>query len=320
MIDLTSIEYHHARQAVTRYDDDLLRDPNVWGVGVGSKKKGGADTGEAALIVLVARKLPRSAVPESALLPQLLDIGGGRLVPVDVVEAGPFYQQANTARIRPAQPGTSLGNVRITAGTFGAVVVDANTGKEAILSNNHVLADNNQAPLGSDVVQPGPADGGRAPVDTIATLTRFVEIVTENRGFNVVDAAIATPPDPALLSNVPLDGVPAPSKSFPGVGLLWGGDGVSRSNWSPLRIVLTTLQVNLPPGGELRDPAPGLRLQKTGRTTGRTAGKIQEINATLRVYIPALGGVAVFKDQFTTDAMSQGGDSGSVGVTEKPQS
>lgn len=319
MIDLASIEYHHARQAVQKFDDFLLRDPNCWGVGVGAKHSGGAETDTIAVVVMVARKLPRNKVPMSALLPQVLDIGGGRLVPVDVVQAGPFYQQVNTARIRPAQPGTSLGNVRITAGTYGAMVVDTSTGKNVILSNNHVLADNNQAALGSDIVQPGPFDGGVAPADVIATLTRYIEIVPEKKGFNLVDAAIATPAKPADIGNVPLNNVPAPSAKHPGVGLLWGGDGVSRSNWSPLRTVLDLLKVQLPAGGETMAPAPGLSLQKTGRTTERTVGKVQEINATLRVTIPNLGDV-VFKDQFTTTAMSEGGDSGSLGVTEKAQS
>lgn len=319
MIDLSSIEAHHARLAVRAHDTRLLSDPNVWGVGVGAKSRGGVESDEVALIVLVARKLPRRSLPLAVLLPQVVDVGGGRLVPVDVVEAGPFYQHTNTARSRPAQPGTSIGNVAVTAGTFGGVVVDRLTGQHAILSNNHVLADNNQAPLGSSVVQPGPADGGRAPADTVATLTRFVPIVIEARGSNTVDAAIAIPLDPSLIGNQPLNAVPPPSGAHPGVGLLWGGDGATRSNWTPLRAVLAALNLDLPPNGALLDPAPGLALQKTGRTTERTTGRVQEIHATLRVYIPALGGTAVFRDQFTTTCMSAGGDSGSVGVTRDAQ-
>ncbi len=319
MFDMSSVEYHHAQLAVRTFDDLLLRDPNVWGVGVGTRKKGGHDTGEIVMVVLVARKLPRHGVADATLLPTIVDVGGGRLVPVDVVEAGPFRQQANTGRIRPIQPGTSIGNVRVTAGTYGALLVDGKTGKNVILSNNHVLADNNQAVIGSDIVQPGPYDGGAVPGDKIATLTRYVEIVIEARGHNFVDAAIATPVDALQVSGVPLNAVPAPSVAYPAVGLLWGGDGLNRSNYSPMTTVLKLLDANLPGGGDVRDPAHGLELQKSGRTTERTTGKVQEINATLRVYIPSLGGTAVFKDQFTTTLMSQGGDSGSVAVTAKPQ-
>ncbi|MEZ4294093.1 MAG: hypothetical protein R3B70_03885 [Polyangiaceae bacterium] len=318
MFDSTSPEYLHARLAVKMYSDRFLRDPNCWGVGVGAKMTAGADTGKLALVVLLARKRPKSAVPLGARLPETLDVGGGLLVPVDVVEAGPFFQHENTARIRPAQPGTSVGNVAITAGTFGAVVVDPTTGKEAILSNNHVLADNNRAAIGSDIVQPGPYDGGAAPKDVIAKLTRFVPIVPEREGNNKADVAIATAIDASALQNVPLNGVPRPSEQHPGVGLLWGGDGATRSTFSPLKTALGEINARLPPGGATWDPAPGLDLQKSGRTTERTTGRIQEVHATLKVYIPELGGTVVFVDQFTTTLMSQGGDSGSVAVTLKP--
>ncbi|WP_394830087.1 S1 family peptidase [Pendulispora rubella] len=319
MFDLSSVEYRNARLAVQKFDALLMRDPNVCGVGVGTRKRGGQDTDEIALVVYVARKVPRSAMPDSTLLPPVIDVGGGRRVPVDVVEAGPFRLQANTAHIRPAQPGTSIGNVAITAGTFGAVVVDGSTGRNVILSNNHVLADTNRAPNGSDIVQPGPYDGGQVPGDKIGTLTRYVTIVPEKEGVNFADVAIATPVKVEDISMVPLNNVPAPSDQYPGVGLLFAGDGLSRSHYNPLKTALKLINANLPAGGAVRDPVPGLDVQKSGRTTERTTGRIQEINATIRVFIPDLGAWAIFQDQFSTTLMSQGGDSGSVAVTLKPQ-
>jgi hypothetical protein len=58
-----------------------------------------------------------------------------------------------------------------------------------ILSNNHVLADENRGSPGDPVLQPGPTDGGTAGKDVIARLTRFVPI--DFAGANRADAAIA---------------------------------------------------------------------------------------------------------------------------------
>ena len=53
---------------------------------------------------------------------------------------------------------------------------DAATGQRLILSNNHVLANSNDAQVGDTVVQPGSIDGGHAVSDKIAELERFVPI------------------------------------------------------------------------------------------------------------------------------------------------
>lgn len=311
-------EYKNAVLAVRRYDRHLMRDPNVVGVGVGFKKVDGTATDRVGLTILVATKLPAHMLSVQRMLPTTVDVGGGRMVPTDVVETGMFVQHANTQRLRPAQPGTSLGNVQISAGTYGTMVVDNNSGDRVILSNNHVLAANNQAAIGSTIVQPGSFDGGTSPDDRIATLTRFVRITTGAEAPNRVDAAIATPTSADLISATPLDGVPAPSSGYPAVGLLWGGNQ-SRSNFSPIGHVLQELDVAMPSVDSTLEPSLGLAVQKTGRTTNRTTGTIQEIHATLRVYIEELHAEAYFRDQFTTDAMSAGGDSGSVAVTNNRQ-
>src|SRR5439155_122950 len=58
-----------------------------------------------------------------------------------------------------------------------------------ILSNNHVLADENSLPIGSAIFQPGLLDHGKVSTDQIARLTRFVPL--KAGAANVVDAAIA---------------------------------------------------------------------------------------------------------------------------------
>ena len=52
------------------------------------------------------------------------------------------------------------------------------------------MADENQATIGDDILQPDTFDGGAAPADVIATLSDF-EIIDFSGGDNVVDAAIA---------------------------------------------------------------------------------------------------------------------------------
>src|SRR5262249_32726203 len=101
-----------------------------------------------------------------------------------------------------AQPGCSVGfrfpnqpDLRM-AGTFGALVRDAG-GAVHVLSNNHVLANENRLPLGDPIFQPGLLDGGRPGRDRIADLTRFVPL--DPQGPNAVAAATSRPPPPAVV-------------------------------------------------------------------------------------------------------------------------
>lgn len=169
---------------------------NVVGVALGEKFVGNRPTGVLGLKFLVVRKYPEDQLARRERLPRSVDG-----LPVDVEEVGVLRaNQTMTAapraktipnprtRIRPAHPGASIGFVSPQfkmAGTFGAVVTDGT--HLYILSNNHVMAHENQLPLGASIVQPGPLDGGR-PADAIATLTRFIPL---QGGSNHVDAAIA---------------------------------------------------------------------------------------------------------------------------------
>jgi hypothetical protein len=57
--------------------------PNVVAVSTGTRTRSGKPTGERCLVVYVTRKVPRSALTETQVLPA--EIEG---VPVDVVEVG----------------------------------------------------------------------------------------------------------------------------------------------------------------------------------------------------------------------------------------
>ncbi|MXY99254.1 hypothetical protein F4Y93_00900 [Candidatus Poribacteria bacterium] len=87
------------------------------------------------------------------------------------------------------QCGVSIGHPNIAAGTLGCLVQDAARRHRYILSNNHVLADRNNAALGDPILQPGPIHGGTVSVNTIAKLTDFEALNIHNANF--IDAAIA---------------------------------------------------------------------------------------------------------------------------------
>ena len=60
----------------------------------------------------------------------------------------------------------------------------------------------------------------------------------------------------------------------------------------------------------------GLRVKKSGRTTGLTTGEIIQVDVTVNVDYGG-GRVAQFTDQLMAGAMSQGGDSGSAVLDEQ---
>ncbi|WP_020470285.1 hypothetical protein [Zavarzinella formosa] len=97
-------------------------------------------------------------------------------------------------RHRPLQIGISVGNAKAAAaGTLGAFVRKRDTKAVCILSNNHVLANENQARIGDAILQPGgkkgEEEGDIDPADLIATLAKTVRLRKE--GVNLVDAAMA---------------------------------------------------------------------------------------------------------------------------------
>ena len=228
----------HARQV---HQETILGKPNVVGVGVGLKSAHGRTTGELALTALVRKKVPEAALAPQEMVPAELDG-----VPTDVLEVGDLRALANrTQRARPAPGGVSIGHPLVTAGTLGGIVRDRSTGRRLILSNNHVLANSNNAAVGDPILQPGAIDGGRDPLDRIARLDRFalLQFIEEPsrcgvanvvvrvgnalaaalgskhrlaafrfdpQASNRVDAAAALPTDDAAISDEILDiGVPA---------------------------------------------------------------------------------------------------------------
>ncbi|MDH5511744.1 MAG: S1 family peptidase [Gammaproteobacteria bacterium] len=293
---------NEVRSSLLGHSHKLLGRANVVAAGAGYKVTGGKRTQELSLVCSVARKLPLASLAAEDRVPK--EIEG---VPTDVIETGVIRALATrTERRRPAPGGVSIGHRDITAGTLGCLV--KKNGQVMILSNNHVLANSNDAQTGDPILQPGPIDGGKLPADLIAELLQFVPI-------NFGDPP--PPSDCKFASGM--------------IALLNAGCRVigSRTRYSIHRLQATDnlvdaaiarplnaadvsddiLEIGRIAGqgrGEL-----GMPLQKSGRTTGFTQGEITQVAVTVDVsYGP--GRTARFTDQLMAGAMSQGGDSGSA--------
>lgn len=165
---------------------------NLVGIGIGEKVVANKRTGELCVKVLVARKYPKGKIARAERIPSL--VGG---IPTDIEGVGyaKKFQIPNQRRQRPVPGGASgsLGPEAVQtryAGTLGVVVAGQAAPQTLyVVSNNHVLADENRATPGAAVVQPATLDGGDSG-DRVAALTRFVALQFNNAS-NLMDAAIA---------------------------------------------------------------------------------------------------------------------------------
>lgn len=293
--------------ALSRHGSALLGLDNVVGVGIGLKETHGKCTGRMSATVLVKRKLPEAKLGKRNIVPASL---AG--VSTDVLEVGELRLLERTSKHRPAPPGVSIAHVRVTAGTFGALVTDVATGEPLILSNNHVLAnlssgEDGRAKAGDYILQPGPYDGGVA-ADAIGTLLRFVPIRAGDgvcplmRWLNGVANRAAT--GLRLKYRLRLEAISG------GGNLV---DAAVARPYSPEAVLPEILGLGRPTG--MAEPELGMKLRKSGRTTGLTAGVVKVINATVRVGLGDVG-TGVFHEQIITSNMGQPGDSGSLMVDE----
>jgi len=197
----------------------------------------------------------------------------------------------------PVPIGVSTGNVTAAdcaTGTIGARVIDG-SGNVYALSNNHVYALTNRAPLGSLVAQPGLVDDGcvTPEIDNDATLSDVIgplaafQTIAFCHGHkcpaNTIDAAIASSTTDELGDGTPTtDGYGRPAT----------GSGVSAS--------------------------VGQSVEKYGRTTALTTGTVTGINASVLVNYGS-GKTALFVHQIVFEnsglPVIGAGDSGSLLVT-----
>ncbi len=288
-----------------RYKQHLLSRPNVVGIGTGFKTTAGQLTCNVCVVALVRRKVCLTELAVESRVPHMLEG-----IPTDVLEVGDLTAfQSPTDRWRPAPPGVSIGHYRITAGTFGCVVRDRNSGARLILSNNHVLANENNAQIGDAILQPGPADNGHNPQDQLATLLRFVPLHFEGE---------TSPPSCLPISWLLrlaqvlgfkglVDLLQKPAKAVN--NLVDAAVALPLNDGDIWDEILGIGRVNGLVAAEL-----GMTVRKSGRTTDLTTGQITILDSTVTVSYSG-GRTARFDNQIITNAMSSGGDSGSLLVT-----
>ena len=292
-------------EIISNYKFDLLNKRNVVGMGLGYKEVNGLKTDEKSVVVLVKKKVKLEKMDNKDVVPQSI-----KGVKTDIIEVGQLqFLKLRTERIRPVQPGISIGHYKISAGTLGAIVKDKKNGDLLMLSNNHVLANisngnDDRAKKGDEILQPGVYDGGTKEQDVVGHLERLIPIrrgsdvdcprarnfekllneflytIRPNYGVklfkkgveNTVDCAVAKPIDGNIIDNNILD-----------IGKVRG----------------------------VVQPKLGMKIKKSGRTTAISKGEIKLINAVVEVQITETES-AVFSEQIITTPMSSPGDSGSL--------
>jgi hypothetical protein len=267
--------FEHVKAVQERHTEELVAKPGVAGTAVGLN-----DENQQAVLVLLEK-------PGVAGIPQ--DLEG---VPVHPVVTGkiealkapgpPSASSINPKAYftRPVPIGVSTGNATAKDLATGTISCRVKSGALVYaLSNNHVYALENLAPLGSEVLQPGLYDGGISVTDHLGNLSVYVPIVFSASALNTVDAAIALTTTSLLGKATPANGYGTPSSTT------------------------QAAKVNQ-------------AVQKYGRTTSLTKGTVTGINATILVGYSS--GTAQFVHQIVVQSRSsfiKAGDSGSLLVT-----
>lgn len=270
-----------------------------------NKIQGGQDTGRPAVTIGVIQKVVKFELKRSDRVPKKV-----KGLETDVIEVGDIKLLAvtedRTKRWRPVPGGVSVGHKNVSAGSTWGVVEGIEDGLLYLLSNNHVLANLNNALIGDPIYQPGPYDGGTED-DTVADLAKFIPIQK--------DESIISPCKIAQTVTMVLNWCAAlvGSRTF-----LLPVRKTEAENRMDCAIALfrrlsdiTTNVLGLGKSTEVCTlPTIGLEVQMSGRTTGVATEQIRSVNATVR---PDMGDGtrATFTDQLLIGPMCQPGDSGS---------
>ena len=290
-----------SRDADTERFEYILDDPGVEGV---------SHEGDRVLVFVKEKKFP-SQIPDDYLISNRIESE-----PTDVIESGEITAhmietdesgesgpradrsddgmgnvlmqlRSPRKRFRPVRPGVSEMNASAGAATAGFMArvedptaadigLNADAGDVVRVSNMHVYGRAENAEIGEPIVQPSPADG-----DSEGAVGEYI-------GGN--ELADGSPADAAARS------VRADERD-------------SRRAYMPHGIgpVITESEsVTL----EQDDP-----VQKTGRTTGHTEGKVLANGASINVSYGDQHEKVRRRDVLVTTAMSKGGDSGAPLVT-----
>ncbi len=262
--------------------EHLQNKHNIEGIGIGHKWVNGVDTKVPAILVFVQQKLDKDNViskySANDFIPETIDG-----IPTDVIEVGYITKQAFRNRIRPIKPGYSIGHPNVTAGTLGGIFIDKDN-DYVVLSNNHVIADENRAKIGDIILQPARSDsfgdmefsGWKEPVSNLPYFANLKDVTHLQSSGNKHDSAIAKIHPSVIKENL---------------------------------IDFNYPEINRPIKG-FKDISVGMKVQKFGRTTGRTQGTVMGVKASFSVAYDF--GNARFEDCIVCTNMSSGGDSGSI--------
>jgi hypothetical protein len=241
----------------------------------------------------LAVRLQRTGPLVSAMTQEISKLAKGELdvqhIGTIVKFQGPTSPAFYRRRRRPLRIGSSIGDVPpagfVAAGTLGCFVVRRTAPFFiGMLTNNHVIASENANAIGSPVAQPGTLDGGEFPDDEVGELGKVIRL--RKNATNFVDAAVGD-----VLEEVEFD-----TRTIGNLGDLQGQVLVS----------------------DLPDRAT---VQKVGRTTGQTKGRITAFDVD-NVRVEYDMGVLRFDNQIEIEgtgnrAFSDSGDSGSLIVDDQ---
>jgi hypothetical protein len=289
-----------AQGAPVRSLDVATSASNLQGVAIGIADPAAAhpqaepsgDPGQPQLTVFLAEPAPAPQVRSIIVEAMGVEAAAAQEeVPLRPVVTGLIDAQPHRLRLRPAPAGDSIAHVRVSAGTLGALAVGRRPPRSQrllVLSNNHVLANCNDATIGDAICQPGAFDGGTVWRDQVAVLESFAPL-SFGGAPNAVDCATAWA---------------WPDRVRPDMMRIAGGQpSYFRAAANPVA------------------PELGMQVGKSGRTTQVTSGRITGLDAS--VWVNYTGGrSAYFEGQIAIQGFggdfSAGGDSGSLVWTLDP--
>lgn len=201
----------------------------------------------------------------------------------------------------PIELGTSGGNIHdedateCASGTLGSLVV--RDGVQYILSNNHVLADEDAGVIGDAIIQPGLIDTNSpcssAGANTVANLSQFIELEQPSGC-----SSNCTPPADAAIAQVVSGAV-----DTTGAILALGAA-------NPTPVIAPPSSAIFPSASEIPNTTA---VAKSGRSTGLTCSTFEAIDSDIQVqYTHGLGG-ATFTATYNNQVVINGGDFSAAG-------
>ena len=329
------MRYRDAEILVAEFGVRLVTEPGygLSGIAVGRKDEGPITAGEDFCVSgFVERKLdgPTLSVINIREFHALMrDLGGGRLVTgpndVDVVEIGGpirLHSFRGSDHAKPAtvntqkwfaapRSGVSICNATgyprdLDAGTLGFIVEDGQM--RYLVSNNHVLARENTANPGEEIVQPGTKDLNGHDIDRLALHAALVGEFKIAELFDFIDVRLKTPN--GNQTNKVDVAIAKMTESRSDESHARHGYGGRLEGFGPA--------YRVDKGGKITGSA---NVNKVGRTSGYTEGYVANVKATIPLQFGK--GTAVFVDQLAVrpgkdnnGVFSTDGDSGAALVTD----